>query len=291
MDETLHEHFTDLLYEVALREHGAMFIGVLFEHKSYLDKLTALQVLRYMVRVWDYGLRQQAQLLPILPIVIYHGPETWTVTTHFQGLFELPAALRPYMPEYQYWLCDLSAYSDAEVKGSVTLQVGWLLMKHIFTPALRERLPEVLALWYTIHEQPHAMGYLEAMLRYVMAAGETVSAAEVRQALAQTAPEGGALMNTIAQELLSQGEHRGLQQGLRQGLQQGEVRGERRGLRQGLLSGIRVALKLKFGLEGVALIPEIAQIEDVTLLQVIQDGIELVSTLPELRGLYCQFER
>ncbi len=137
-----------------------------------------------------------------------------------------------------------------------------------------------------MHEQPTALNYLEAILRYVIAASETLSAAEVRQALEQNVPEGGALMNTIAQELLLQGERRGMEQGLQQGLEQGLQQGEARGERRGLLSGIQVALKLKFGAPGVALMPEIAHIEDVALLQVVQDSIELVQTLEELRRLY-----
>ena len=52
---------------------------------------------------------------------------------------------------------------------------------------------------------------------------------------------------------------------------------------RGLLSGIRLALKLKFGMAGVALMSEIAQIEDVDALQTILDGIGLAATSDELR--------
>ena len=79
-----------------------------------------------------------------------------------------------------------------------------------------------------------------------------------------------AMLGTIAQEWLQQG------------LQQGE----QRGLRQGLLAGIRLGLKLKFGLAGVTLMPEIAQIEDVALLQTIGDAIELAATPDEVRQVY-----
>jgi len=58
-------------------------------------------------------------------------------------------------------------------------------------------------------------------------------------------------------------------------------------LRQGLLAGIRLGLKLRFGAEGVALLPEIYRIEDVALLQALQDALETVSSPPELRRLYA----
>jgi predicted transposase YdaD len=116
------------------------------------------------------------------------------------------------------------------------------------------------------------------VIRYVTSAGQRISAEDVRAAIEAVAPEGDAMIGTIAQEWI--------QQGLQQGLQQGEQRGEQRGLRQGLLSGIRLALKLKFGLAGAALLPEIAQIEDVALLQAVEDGIEVANTPEELRQLY-----
>jgi predicted transposase YdaD len=93
-------------------------------------------------------------------------------------------------------------------------------------------------------------------------------------AIEAVAPEGDAMIGTIAQEWL----------------QQGEQRGEQRGLRQGLLAGIRLGLKLKFGLAGVTLLPEIAPIEDVALLQTIGDAIELAATPDEVRQVYRRQE-
>ena len=235
-----------------------------------------------MVHGWEYSLRQRGRLWPVIPVIVYHGAVRWTVATNFQALFDLPEALRPYAPEFRYLLNDLSTYSDEELKRTAELGVGLLILKHIFMPDLRVRLPEVLALWYTIQHQEQALGYLEAILRYVTSAGQGIQVEDVRNALVEVVQEGDALMGTIAQEWLQQG----LQQGLRQGFQQGRQEGEARGLRQGLLSGIRLALKLRFGLAGIALMPEIAQIEEVALLQAVEDGVELAATPEELRRLY-----
>ena len=70
----------------------------------------------------------------------------------------------------------------------------------------------------------------------------------------------------------------GMRKGMEQGIQQGQ--------RQGLLAGIRLGLKLRFGAEGVALLPELYHIEDVALLQAVQEALETVKTPDELRRLY-----
>ena len=266
IDETLQEHFSDLVYEVALRHDGSAFVCVLFEHKSYVDSMTPLQLLRYMVHGWEYALRHRNRLWPVIPVVLYHGAAPWTVARNFQGLFNLPEALSVYVPEFQYVLTDLSAYSDEEIKRTAELGVSLLLLKHIFEPDLYTHLPEVIKLWYTIRQQENALRYLEAMIRYVAATGQNFSAEEMRAAIKAVAPEGDAMLGTIAQEWLQQG----LQQGLR----------------QGLLAGIRLGLKIKFGLAGATLMSEIEQIEDVALLQTIGDVIELAATPDEVRQVY-----
>ena len=290
VDETLQEQFSDLLYEVGQRDGGNAYICVLFEHKSYVDPQTPYQVLRYMVRVWDYTTRQHGQLRPVLPVVVYHGAARWLAPANFQALFNLPAALQPYVPEFRYLLNDLSVDSDEEIKRTAELGVGLLVLKHIFQPDLRARLPEVVALWCTMRSQEHALRYLEAVIRYVIAAGQGIDAEDVRQALAEAAPEGTELMGTIAQELLLEGRQQGLQQGLKQGLeqglQQGEKRGEHRGLRQGLLDGIELALELRFGVAGLQLLPEIIRIDDVGVLKAVHNGIRSVARPEDLRQFY-----
>jgi predicted transposase/invertase (TIGR01784 family) len=286
VDDTLQEHFSDLLCEVDLQDRGKAFVYVLFEHKSYVDAMTPLQVLRYMVRVWDYGMRQRGRLLPVIPVVVYHGIGRWTAATHFHGLLDLPEPLRPYVPEFHYHLSDLSTYSDEELKRTAEVGVGLLLLKHIFRPDLREQLPEVLSLWYRVREQENALGYLEAILRYVVSAGPGIDVADVRKALEEAVPEGDVLMGTIAEEWIKQGKEQGLQQGLQQGLRQGLQEGLQEGLRQGLLDGIELALDLRFGLTGLRLLPEIIKIEEVGVLKAIHEGIRRVERPEELRQFY-----
>lgn len=72
VDERLREKFSDLLYNVKLTDGEPAFVYVLFEHKSYADPLTSLQLLRYMAQIWDLGVRQKSQFVPIIPIVVYH---------------------------------------------------------------------------------------------------------------------------------------------------------------------------------------------------------------------------
>lgn len=61
----------------------------------------------------------------------------------------------------------------------------------------------------------------------------------------------------------------------------------RKGIKQGLLEAIELGLRLKFGDEGLEILPEISEIQDVEQLKAIIGGLlTTVSTLSELRQLY-----
>ncbi|MFP4299603.1 MAG: Rpn family recombination-promoting nuclease/putative transposase, partial [Spirulinaceae cyanobacterium] len=66
----------------------------------------------------------------------------------------------------------------------------------------------------------------------------------------------------------------------------GEARGRQIGLREGLLLTIEMALKLRFGEAGLALMPEIRQIEDINLLERLCDVVETVESPQAFRRVY-----
>ncbi|MEH2059133.1 MAG: Rpn family recombination-promoting nuclease/putative transposase [Nostoc sp.] len=77
------------------------------------------------------------------------------------------------------------------------------------------------------------------------------------------------------QEIFSKGEERGEARG--------EARGEERGRKEELYSGIELALEIKFGNQGLELMPIISQITDLQKLKAIQQAIKTVNTVNELQ--------
>jgi len=59
-----------------------------------------------------------------------------------------------------------------------------------------------------------------------------------------------------------------------------------KGIQEGILPGIALGLELKFGAEGLELMPEIRNITDVEKLKAIQVGLKTAQTLAELRQIY-----
>lgn len=167
IDPDLQAHFSDILYRVGLVGGGESYVYVLFEHKSYPEPRIAWQLLRYMARIWEQADKQGEALLPVLPLVVYHGRQCWQVARQFSALFDLPEVLRPYLPEFRYHLADLSQYSEADIKArvarAVILQVGLLSLKNIYAEDVGEQLEKIIRLALTLLEQRTGLEYIGRM--------------------------------------------------------------------------------------------------------------------------------
>jgi hypothetical protein len=82
-----------------------------------------------------------------------------------------------------------------------------------------------------------------------------------------------------------EGRQEGRQEGLAEGEQKGLAEGEQKGRREGLLAGIAALLEVKFGQDGLALLPTIRQQADIGLLDQILQSLRTASDLEEVRGL------
>ncbi len=86
---------------------------------------------------------------------------------------------------------------------------------------------------------------------------------------------------TIAEILRKEGFELGIEQGVRQGLQQGI----QQGIREGLTEAIELGLSLKFGYEGLGIMPLIQLIQDCERLRKIKNAIKTAETLSELKTI------
>ena len=72
IDEELKEYYSDIVYNCLYKKLDIK-ITILFEHKSYIPDYPFLQLLKYMIKVWDFNIKNKEKLMPIIPIIFYHG--------------------------------------------------------------------------------------------------------------------------------------------------------------------------------------------------------------------------
>ncbi|HKM39608.1 MAG TPA: Rpn family recombination-promoting nuclease/putative transposase, partial [bacterium] len=128
ISKELQESYSDLLFKAKIKQRVG-YIYFLFEHKSYPSRNIALQLLRYMTDIWVAKVEKESfEYLPIIiPLVVYHGEQSWKIKTSLGALIpefeQLPEDVKPFIPDYEYLLYDVSRFTDEEIKGQAQLKI------------------------------------------------------------------------------------------------------------------------------------------------------------------------
>jgi predicted transposase YdaD len=133
MDPDLRGSQSDRLFRAALRGGGELFVYCLVEHKSAPDPRVALQLLRYLVRIWE-RLEQEAKgkgrLAPVFPLVVYHGRPVWRSPLRFSGMISAAEELKPHLLDFAFGLLDVGQVEDPHLSGEPELRAGLVVLKH-----------------------------------------------------------------------------------------------------------------------------------------------------------------
>lgn len=111
MSPKLKAYYSDIVYDCYLKK-GPIKISLLFEHKSTPPKRPHLQLLRYMLEAWEVMAQNNEPLIPIVPIILYHGKEKWKSKPFYSYFGEFEPLLDPYLPSFEYELTDLADWPD-----------------------------------------------------------------------------------------------------------------------------------------------------------------------------------
>jgi len=213
IDPQLRESYSDLLYSVQLKNQrmdvGQALVYFLFEHKSEAEALTAFQMLRYIVRIWEQRLRNNRPLCPIIPLVVYHGETAWSAPRRIEDLVASPEAFREFSVQFGFPLLDLSQTSDDELVGEPFLQSVLRLLKYGRSSKLKMELEAIFQFVKQLGLGHLLQDHLEAVLVYIMAANKTVQIEDLRSTLDNIFPT-QILPGTIADRLRQEGRQQGL---------------------------------------------------------------------------------
>lgn len=117
VDEALRDHQADLLFDVESAGRRTL-LYLLNEHKAYEDPFTALQLLRYVVAIWERHRREhpdERTLPPVVTVVLHHGNLPWRGPRDLRALLALdglPEQIAERQPTFWFDIDDLTALDD-----------------------------------------------------------------------------------------------------------------------------------------------------------------------------------
>ena len=195
MDQEFTKRHADAAFTVKL-DGRKVVLYLLLEHQSTTDRLMALRLLRYMVRLWDEFLKEHAKaqrdakrrrrpgairLPAIIPLVVHHSKTGWKAPMQFQELLDLTpdtlALLQPLLPRFEYLLDDLSAVRSEELKARVMSALGRLTLLGLSQAGKQVDLLPKLVAWRELLLEaswaPNGVAALSAWVRYILHTSET----------------------------------------------------------------------------------------------------------------------
>ena len=218
VEANLRQYFSDLLYKVDINNTEG-YIYILYEHKSYYTEKTVLQVLKYIIRIWERKYNKSSKKFPVvLPIVVYHGKNEWRIKNNLSCMIEnyddLPTEYLKYIPNFDFELYDLSPESSTTIKGDYKTKIITDMFRAIrmktkeqFLNFLSDILKRLVKYSKIDHEDSKALQEFVGL--YIIWAREDITEEEIEQVEKEIAIENGGVIMSLGQKLIEKGKIEG----------------------------------------------------------------------------------
>lgn len=229
--------FSDVLYETRLTGGTPARLLFLFEHKSYVPSHPIyLQLLDYLLQIWEDDLKNGRSLSFVIPIVVYHGARGWTqksFSAYFPGL---PKDWQAFIPNFHYLLTDLSHMSPRDIEEKVEsdyLKNLFLALKFAQNRRLlQENWPNIFTFGKSFYRSNREGILLETLTLYVFNLYD-MTEAQVKE-LNKQLPEAereriDAIPEIFGRRWKEEGLRKGLEEGREKGLEEGREKGREEG--------------------------------------------------------------
>jgi len=239
IDPNLRRRFADRLFSVEVDDEvvanlglksNRVYILILIDHKSSDDPQTLIQMLGYIVRIWEKGLANGEPLSPILPWVIYNGIGPWRAARSLAELLPVPDAWRRYVPALELSILDIGRMDDTAMTGHPNLQVTLTLLKYGRGPSLEAALRSLFAMLSQVLTAQQASQLLDTIRVYAMSVNPSVGEEKISDLVSEfwpVQPEPG----SVADQLIKKGEARGEALGIARGKAEGKAEERSRTIR------------------------------------------------------------
>jgi len=207
IDSVRSEQLSDLLIRTKLGGSPAIAY-ILVEHKSYADRWSVFQLLKYMVRIGERErLKQEAgTTLPIIiPVLFYHGTRKWRMPLDFSSYFQPEEELSSHIPAFRPVMIDLQAMEDRDFRGSQMIQAVLKTLKYS-RRNLGAYLLEILRSVFAAPRDEKHRAFLESLFGYILAVGTDIDEQDVDRAFRFVGShEVREAYMTLAEQLIAKG--------------------------------------------------------------------------------------
>ncbi len=230
----LKEHFSDLVWNCPYKDQ-TLKITFLFEHKSTPVRFPHLQLLRYMMGIWESQLKSKVNkyLEPIVPIILYNGRRKWKIKSLSSYFGNIGAELIQYLPIFKYELTDLHQESEEKL---LNLQSSKLIISMLALQYYRD-IKSLSSLIHSIKDELDGLEFWDKNQNFVnsfmvyLYEYNNLNLNDMQKILRKPRLIDG--IKSTYDQILDEGFEKGIEQGIEQGIEKGIELSIRRMLEKG----------------------------------------------------------
>ena len=223
----LGQRHTDMVWRLRSAGGGWLYLIVLLEFQSTVERRMARRMLDYALRIVDgletRELGPRRLYPPVLPVVLYNGDRPWTAPTDLRELFAAaPAEVVGYLPRHRYLVVDIPRLDAAALPPDSAFAMIARL-EQARSAADLERVARVLARWAGRTGAEELLDSFVPWIRWVLAARVGRTPAKIERIIE---PREQRNMSTLIERARRWGEEERAQARL-EGMAEGRLEGER----------------------------------------------------------------
>ena len=225
IDKAFQERESDLIYRIPFGEEE-LYVYVLLEFQSTVDRSMALRVLNYVVQLYmhlDENRTGGEKLPPVFPLVLYNGDRHWTAATDVADLIEPIPALGEYGLHFRYF-----KLAENELDRERLLRIGNIVSTLFLaeTRYAQDKLIEELVALFEREEDKQAVSMLVNWFRQMaihkrMPGEDYKELEEVYRSSEEVKTMFVTALEEYGQEFYVRGREEGREEGLEKGLEKG----------------------------------------------------------------------
>ena len=247
VSKALKNRRSDIIYETRIKKQKCFFYLHL-EHQRTSAPNMAFRMLFYWYSIMDQHCRSYPdQPLPLIfPMVLYQGKQPWSAIKNLHQYLKVPEFMRPYTPQFQYEVMDLSHLSDDQIQGELLVKASLLVMKHVDANRVEDVLNKrTLELFQELLQEKTGLEHIETILYYLFTVGRKLDKEKVVHMIQKLPekPELKEVVMTLAEQWKAEGLEKGIEKGIKKGIERGRKEGIERGKKEGIEKGIETGRK------------------------------------------------
>ncbi len=229
------EKESDLIYKINFKSQE-IYIYLLIEFQSKVDRFMALRILRYLCEFYEFLIQQKIKKLPaVFPVLLYNGDARWTAPCNIKELIDhvIP---EQYIPDFSYYPVlenELSKETLLQITNAVS---AVFYIENSSVEEARKNIIKIIKLLMT--ESPEVVTLFKNWLNDLLGFKDA-EIIESLDELEETHEMFATALKKHDEELRRKSEQQGIKKGVKKGVKKGIEKGIQKGIKEGKIEAAR----------------------------------------------------